>query len=90
MFLLNISNHFPFLDQLAQKAKLGYSLYDTETGVVHCGKFLELLLSETSKAFKELAQDGKLPANIKIGILNDDFDPCTRCKESPSSSGRAC
>ena len=88
MFLLNISNHFPFLDQLARKAKLGYSLYDTETSVLHYGKFLELILSQTSKAFKELDRDGKLPANIKIGIHNDDFDPCIDCKEQQDAANR--
>ena len=88
MFLLNISNHVPFLDQLARKAKLGYSLYDTDTSVLHYGKFLELILSQTSKAFKELDRDGKLPANIKIGIHNDDFDPCTDCKKQQETANR--
>ena len=66
---------FLFSDQLAFKAGIAYSLYDDDSGILHYGQLLELLLTATAKAFKELDQEGKLPANIRIGMHNEDFDP---------------
>ena len=51
---------------------------DEDSGHLHYGRLFEFMLSQTSKAFGVLEQEGKLPEGITLGMKT--FKPCHICK----------
>ena len=63
---------------LEMRADWKAPLYHVDTGHLHYGVFLELLLKQTSDAFINLEDEGMLPPGITLGMKR--FFPCEICK----------
>ena len=73
---ISFFNNFP--GKLAEKCRTDRPFYFSD-GTLNYPRLKELLLEETARAFRQLDDERKLPANVRIGIHNEDFVPCSLC-----------